>query len=36
MHPFEHGREADVDLTPDPDFDYVAQDFHDLADKLNT
>ncbi|MFT5366803.1 MAG: 2-haloacid dehalogenase [Candidatus Latescibacterota bacterium] len=36
MRPFEHGREADVDLTPDPDFDYVAQDFHDLADKLNT
>jgi len=24
-----------VDLTPDPSFDIVATDFHDLATKLN-
>lgn len=34
--PLEHGPNADIDLTPDPNFDYIAQDFHDLANQLNT
>jgi len=34
--PLEYGPDADIDLTPDPNFDYVAEDFHDLADQLNT
>ena len=34
MRPFEYGVDAQVDLTPDPQFDYVAQDFHDLADQI--
>ena len=33
--PLEHGPNADIDLTPDPNFDYVAEDFHDLANQLN-
>ncbi len=32
--PEEAGPNRDVDLTPDPDFDYVARDFHDLASQL--
>jgi 2-haloacid dehalogenase len=35
LRPFEYGRDAEIDLTPDPDFDYVAEDFHDLADQLH-
>jgi len=34
MRPLEYGIEGQIDLTPDPLFDYVAQDFHDLADQL--
>jgi len=34
LRPLEHGPDNVPDLTPDPDFDYVAQDFHDLADQL--
>lgn len=34
VRPFEHGPDGRVDLTPDAPFDYVAQDFHDLADQL--
>lgn len=34
LRPLEHGPNKDIDLTPDPDFDYVAQDFHDLANQL--
>ncbi len=32
--PDEAGPNRDVDLTPDPSFDYVATDFHDLALQL--
>lgn len=35
MRPLEYGPDADINLTPDPSFDYVAQDFHDLANQLN-
>ena len=34
LRPFERGPDSEKDLTPDPDFDIVAHDFHDLADKL--
>ncbi len=34
LRPFERGPDGKNDLTPDPDFDIVARDFHDLADKL--
>ena len=34
LRPFERGAESKKDLTPDPDFDIVARDFHDLADQL--
>jgi len=32
--PGEYGPDREVDTTPDPDFDVVATDFNDLADKL--
>jgi len=32
--PDEYGPNREVDTTPDPDFDIVATDFNDLADKL--
>ena len=32
--PMEAGPNRKVDLTPDPAFQYVAKDFHDLADQL--
>lgn len=32
--PLEAGPERDVDLEPDPAFQYVARDFHDLANQL--
>jgi 2-haloacid dehalogenase len=35
LRPFERGRGVEIDLTPDPDFNYVAQDFHDLANQLS-
>lgn len=34
LRPFERGPDREKDLTPDPDFDIMARDFHDLADKL--
>lgn len=34
LRPFERGPAGKKDLTPDPDFDIMARDFHDLADKL--
>ncbi|MBD3896723.1 haloacid dehalogenase type II [Halomonas sp. ML-15] len=34
MRPLEHGPDAEPDLSLDPVFDYVAHDFHDLADQL--
>ena len=34
LRPFERGPDGNKDLTPDPGFDFVAQDFHDLADQL--
>ncbi|RDB43103.1 haloacid dehalogenase type II [Halomonas sp. DQ26W] len=34
MRPLEFGPQARPDLTVDPIFDYVASDFHDLADQL--
>ncbi|PMR72864.1 haloacid dehalogenase type II [Billgrantia endophytica] len=34
MRPLEHGPDAEPDLSIDPAFDYVASDFHDLADQL--
>jgi len=34
LRPFEQGPNGKKDLAPDPDFDFVAQDFHDLADQL--
>ena len=34
LRPLERGPDGKKDLTPDPDFDIVARDFHDLADKL--
>lgn len=34
MRPLEFGPQARPDLTIDPSFDYVANDFHDLADQL--
>lgn len=36
LRPLEYGPNADIDLTPDPDFDLVARDFLDLADQLQT
>jgi 2-haloacid dehalogenase len=33
--PLEHGPDATPDLTVDPCFDLVADDFHDLADRLD-
>lgn len=32
--PDEYGPDREIDTTPDPDFDVVATDFNDLADKL--
>jgi 2-haloacid dehalogenase len=32
--PTEYGPDREIDTTPDPDFDIVATDFNDLADKL--
>jgi 2-haloacid dehalogenase len=32
--PTEYGPDREIDITPDPDFDVVATDFNDLADKL--
>ena len=32
--PLEHGPDSVPDLTVDPVFDLVADDFHDLADQL--
>ena len=34
LRPLERGPDGKKDLTPDPDFDIMARDFHDLADKL--
>jgi 2-haloacid dehalogenase len=32
--PMEYGPDREIDTTPDPEFDVVATDFNDLADKL--
>jgi len=34
LRPLEYGPEGRPDLEPDPAFDIIARDFHDLADKL--
>ncbi|MDP6038874.1 MAG: haloacid dehalogenase type II [Candidatus Latescibacteria bacterium] len=34
LRPLEQGPGGKKDLTPDPDFDIVARDFHDLAEQL--
>ena len=34
MRPLEHGPEKGPDLAADSDFDYIARDFHELADQL--
>ena len=34
LRPLERGPDGKKDLTPDPDFDIMTRDFHDLADKL--
>lgn len=34
VRPFEYGKEVPADSVSDVKFDYVAQDFHDLADQL--
>jgi 2-haloacid dehalogenase len=32
--PLEYGPDRDVDLSPDPDFDFSAMDFVELAEQL--
>ena len=32
--PMEHGPDREVDTTPEPDFDFCADDFEDLARQL--
>ncbi len=34
LRPLEYGPEGKPDLEPDPSFDIIARDFHDLAEKL--